>query len=715
VNSSPGSEPASSSPTRIRNIGVVVLAALAGLLWWEPSWLLRGEAAWFDAYQNRAPRRLESSPAVIVAIDDKSIAKLGQWPWPRTALALLIVKIASARPAAIGIDILMPEPDRLSPQWLLGHAEHVDADLAARLAALPSNDAELARVMAAVPVVLALAGTTEPSGVVLRAPPITVHDAMARGGTAPQRTGAVRFAGVIGSVDEIDRAAAGRGLISVVPTRGVVRRVPLVFDVNGTLAPALAVEMLRVAQGAPALRLATLGASITHIAAGSWSTATERDGAVRVYYSHHDDGRYVSALDVLEGKVDPATLRQKLVLIGTNGLGLADDQTTPLGEAIPGIEVQAQLLENLVDHTVLQRPIWARPLELALFLSMGALLIYATPRLPPRNSALLVLGCVVVLAGAGFVAFRLERVLFDAATPAVALIVLFGVLLGLALREATRQKGRLERIVRTTREQAARMSGELEAAQRVQTAMLPPVDLLRDDHRVELAAAMYPAREVGGDLYDFYPLDRDRLLFLIGDVAGKGLSASIFMAVGKALYKSVALRAHDPDVGVLMSSANVEISRDNPEMLFVTAFVGILDLETGELAYCNAGHENPYLLPRGPGQMRLIEDGDGPPLCAVDAFAYREARRRMHPGEMLCLVTDGLVDTSNAKGELFGRQRIETRLAELAEQRASPKTIVDGLCADANAFAAGVEAPDDLTVLALRWNGPRGALVASGV
>jgi CHASE2 domain-containing sensor protein len=360
VNSSPGSEPASSSPTRIRNIGVAVLAALAGLLWWEPSWLLRGEAAWFDAYQNRVPRRLESSPAVIVAIDDKSIAKLGQWPWPRTVLALLIVKIASARPTAVGIDILMPEADRLSPQWLLGHAEHVDADLAARLTALPSNDAELARVMAAVPVVLALAGTNDPSGVVLRAGPITVRDAMAREGTAaPQRTDAVRFAGVIGSVDEIDRAAAGRGLISVVPTRGVVRRVPLVFDVNGTLAPALAVEMLRVAQGAPALRLATLGASVTHIAAGSWSTPTERDGAVRVYYSPHDDGRYVSALDVLEGKVDPASLQRKLILIGTNGLGLTDELTTPLGEAIPGIEVQAQLLENLVDHTLLRRPAWA--------------------------------------------------------------------------------------------------------------------------------------------------------------------------------------------------------------------------------------------------------------------------------------------------------------------------------------------------------------------
>jgi serine phosphatase RsbU (regulator of sigma subunit) len=148
--------------------------------------------------------------------------------------------------------------------------------------------------------------------------------------------------------------------------------------------------------------------------------------------------------------------------------------------------------------------------------------------------------------------------------------------------------------------------------------------------------------------------------------------------------------------------------------VFAPTFLGLVDLETAELAYCNAGHENPYLLPRDPGPLTRIDDGDGPPLCALDNFAYREARRRMRPGEMLCLITDGLVDTWNSTGELFGRARIETRLAELAEQRASPKAVVDTLCADASAFAAGVDAPDDLTVLALRWNGPRAALAAGG-
>ena len=121
---------------------------------------------------------------------------------------------------------------------------------------------------------------------------------------------------------------------------------------------------------------------------------------------------------------------------------------------------------------------------------------------------------------------------------------------------------------------------------------------------------MVPARETGGDLYDYFLLDARRLFFLVGDVAGKGLSASIFMAVSKALYKSATLRAQDPDIGSLMTAANAEVSRDNPQMLFVTVFAGILDLESGELEYCNAGHENPFLVDPSTSAVRRIDDGD---------------------------------------------------------------------------------------------------------
>ena len=197
---------------------------------------------------------------------------------------------------------------------------------------------------------------------------------------------------------------------------------------------------------------------------------------------------------------------------------------------------------------------------------------------------------------AGAAAFAWRGLVFDAAVPAVGLLLLFGVLLVLTLAEASRQRKALELAVREQRERAAYVAGELEAAKRIQVGFLPRADTLADEPRVEIAASMTPAREVGGDLYDFFRLDGDRVFFLVGDVAGKGLSASLFMAVGKALYKSITMRSRQATISELMQSANEEVSRDNPEMFFITAFAGILDLESGALDYCNAGHDDPVVL-----------------------------------------------------------------------------------------------------------------------
>ncbi len=307
------------------------------------------------------------------------------------------------------------------------------------------------------------------------------------------------------------------------------------------------------------------------------------------------------------------------------------------------------------------------------------------------------LGAVVLLLAIGVVAFRSQRLLLDAATPGVGLVLLFGVLLTLTLAEANRQRRLLERTVQAQREQAARVAGELAAAQRIQNSTLPRADLLAGDRRIDLAALLTPAREVGGDLYDYFRLDGRRLFFLVGDVAGKGLSASIFMAVSKALYKSVTLRTppgnagDDANLGLgrIMCLANAEVSRDNGEMLFVTAFAGVLDLDTGELAYCNAGHDNP----------------DGPPLAAVPDFPYQGARGRLLPGEMLCLMSDGVAEAQSPGGELFGAPRVHQVLLGCGAQ-AGAGDVVRALQTAVLAFASGSEPADDLTILALRWLGP---------
>jgi adenylate cyclase len=204
-------------------------------------------------------------------------------------------------------------------------------------------------------------------------------------------------------------------------------------------------------------------------------------------------------------------------------------------------------------------------------------------------------------------------------------------------------------------------------------------------------------------------LDERRLFLLIGDVAGKGLSASIFMAVSKALYKSAMLRAPDADIGAIMVVANGEVSRDNPGNLFVTAFAAILDLNSGQLHYCNAGHDNPYRLHPSYAEPRCIEDGDGPPLCAMPDFDYRGATCQLLRGEVLCLMTDGVNEAQTPAGRLYGNDRLQHLMQELQRRGVGARALVEALHADVAAFAAGAEPADDLTILALRWNGPAGA------
>ena len=688
----------------------MLLAALAALIWVEPPWNLRLQSAWFDTYQLLKPRAIVSAPVTVVGIDEKSLARLGQWPWPRTVLAELIRDIEPHQPLAIGVDIVMPEPDRLSPEHLLARAMQTDPVLAARLGALPSGDSELGRAIAAGPVVLALAGTGERTARELLAPPFMITD-RTRNDHPPSVAAAnlPRHAGVLANIEELDRAAAGHGLISAGPSDDVIRRVPLAVRVGDRFVPSLPMEMLRVALHAPDVRLVVDGPAVETIAVGDFVAPTEADGELRIYYSRRDPRRYVSAIDVLDGKVDPSSFRQKLVLIAATGLAATDYQNTPLGERMPGSEIHAQVLENLYDQSWLTRPRWAPALELATFVLLGLALIWATPRWKPDHAALLALACIAAPIAAGIAAFMWRRLVFDAAAPAFGLLVLFSALLVLTLADAGRQRRRLEQVVRAQREQAAYIAGELEAAKRIQSGFLPRADLLRDDRRIELAVSMTPAREVGGDLYDFFPLDANRLFFLIGDVAGKGVSASMFMAVSKALYKSATLRSPGATISELMRTANDEVSRDNPEMFFVSLFAGVLHLQSGELAYCNAGHGNPYLLSPASSAVVQLSDGAGPPLCTVERFAYSGGERRLQPGELLCLVTDGVVDSQNPDGDRYGSERLQAVFARWRHGTTTARALVDALCADVQAFAAGAEPADDLTVLALRWIGPQAA------
>ena len=688
-----------------RPLGAAVLVLLL-LISFVPdlSVLTQLRLALFDSYQTVAPRVRASAPTVIVAIDERSLNEFGQWPWPRTVMAELIDAIGETGPAAIGVDVLMPESDRMSPANLARLIERMDANLARRLAQLPDHDAVLAKSLRRYPVALGIAGVEQAEA-----------SAAATGRTAPFRVHGSdptphlrQFAGTLRSLPNLDAAARGHGLLSVDPRGGVVRRVPLVASVAGVLTPALSTELLRIAGDIPAFSITVDGGGVRSIAIADTVIPTNPDGTVWVHFSAHDEARFVSALDAIRGNIDPELVRGKIALVGATGLGLLDYQATPLGERIPGIEVHAQILENIYEDSLLHRPGHFENLERLLLLGCGLILILAVPAAKPRMAALIYGAVVAGLLVLGFALYYTKQLLLDVAWPATAATVLFGVMLTGALAEADRQRRALRRALEAEREAAARAAGELEAARRIQMGMLPPPSAdFYGDPRFSLQALIETAKSVGGDLYDFFKLDADRLFFMVGDVAGKGLPASIFMAVSKALYKSAALRSRLEGgwvISEVMRAANDEIARDNPEMLFVTVFAGVLDLKSGELNYCNAGHDAPYLLhAQRPAPIRLDSDS-GPPLCVIEGYKYQSERYRMTPGESLCLYTDGVTEAMDAGGVLYGRQRLLSVLTAVLAASDAVK-LVDAVRDDVREFVGATERSDDLTILALRWNG----------
>ena len=324
------------------------------------------------------------------------------------------------------------------------------------------------------------------------------------------------------------------------------------------------------------------------------------------------------------------------------------------------------------------------------------------------RAALLALGLGAALLGGSFVAYRQLAHLFDGLTPALGLGVVYTATLGGALAEADRQRRALRQRLQEEREAAARLAGELEAARRIQLGLLPrPESAFPGEGRFRIAAVMEPARVVGGDLFDFFLLDGDRLLFLVGDVSGKGLPASLFMAATKAFYRSISTR-HATELARTMREANAEMGRDNPEAFFVTLVAAVLDVNTGRLWYCSAGHEAPWIVRPETGTVERLEGGGRPAALRARRLRLRDRRRAAPPGDTVLMVTDGVTEALDPGGGLFGTSRVTSLATDAAgtPARSEPARLVADLVGAVRTFREPFEPADDVTLLAVQWLGP---------
>jgi len=652
----------------------------------------------FDLYQMAFPRERISAPAIIVDIDEESLNTYGQWPWPRSLLAQLLTRILQMDPAAVAFDIIMPEPDRTSPCQITKYMPGIDQALVQKVCALPSNDALLANAISHGNVALGIAGMEQGTQNEVRAPP------MQSIGPDPKKM-MRHFSAALMNVADLDAAANGHAILSTDVERGVVRKVPLIASVGNTVLPSLSLEMVRLASGNPSFIIKSSDNRIESVGVKDLSIPTQDDGSIWVHYSAHDPTRFVSASSVLEGKLDAELINRKLVLIGFSGLGLVDFPSTALGERVPGVEIHTQILESIFDGTTLLRPTWALWAEAAIMAVLGLLVILAFPNMKASLHVLILIAVTAILIGSGLLIFKRYHLLVDVASPTFLFIMMYGVTLADSLIREEIQLKVLEDDLRKQREQAAKVQGEMEAAMRFQMGILPDAALtFMNESRVDIAARIEPAKMVGGDLYDCFMLDDHRLFFSVGDVCGKGVSASLFMVISKTLCKSVAMQEdmHQMNLGKLVRKANLEISRDNPEMLFVTAFIGILDLRTGILIYCNAGHEKPLLVATS-CHPKELEGLSGPPISTWEDFEYKTHSYHLSSEEFLCIFTDGATEAFNLDQEEFGRHRLIGLLSNI-EIGENAESIIKNTFISIHNFASGADPSDDLTMMVIKWN-----------
>jgi len=249
------------------------------------------------------------------------------------------------------------------------------------------------------------------------------------------------------------------------------------------------------------------------------------------------------------------------------------------------------------------------------------------------------------------------------------------------------------------------MEGELAAAREMQLAMVPrSFRHPAADWPIDIHAFMEPAREVGGDLYDFFRLDGGRFVFLLGDVCDKGAPAALFMARTKNLVRLVSelARAHDGSMlspGEIVTRVNRELSTDNPTLTFVTLFLGVVDANCRSIDFRNAGHNDPYLL-SAQGGVRPLVAAKGQPVGIRLDTRYARARFDLNEGDALFLFSDGITEALDTEQQLFSEARLEKCLAELTD--ASAQKLVEGVGGAVSHFLKGAPPSDDVTMLALR-------------
>ncbi|MCR4885084.1 MAG: SpoIIE family protein phosphatase [Clostridiales bacterium] len=591
-----------------------------------------------------------STDIVIIGIDEKALQELGPWPWSRSVVADALCVLASDplhQPAVVALDIL--------------YAGESDE---------PGSDAYLANA----------AGLLEN----------VVTASMAEYGEEiiwdEGHARSINASAVLDYITPYDALC----------TKTIQGHINAMLDRDGVLR-----HSLLYVEPSPDIRVYSLGYETARLflqKQGKEIAAPPVNAAGHFYIPYtalpgtYYDG--VSVADLINGSVPSSYWDGRIVLIGPYAPALQDAYFTSLSKAEPmyGVEFQANVIQSLING-MYKTEVPDLPQLIVLFiLCLGA--AFALNRMTVARGGILCAGIIILGIGASFIMYRAGLVTHPTWMPATFLL-LYVVSIVLHYIHAAR-----ERQLLALKEE--RISAELSLATRIQSNALPKeFPPFPDRHEFDIYASMTPAKEVGGDLYDFFLIDDDHLCVVIGDVSGKGVPASLFMMVALTLIHHVAM--HELSPARILQSINQEICSRNSEEMFVTIWLAVLEISTGRLTAANAGHEYPALK-KADGHFDLFKDKHGFVIGGMDGVRFREYDIQMEKGDKLFVYTDGVPEATNAEDAFFGTDRMIEALR--SGESHTPSEILDSVASAVHAFVGSAPQFDDLTMLCLTYFGP---------
>ena len=632
----------------------------------------------YDFYQ-KAFNRGEVKDVTIVDIDEKSIAKVGQFPWRRDIYSKILYNLNQHSPRAIAFDIVFSEEDRQNPQDLLSQLQKESDQLIN--VEVPNTNKIFIDSLKQSKVVLPILGEPKDNFVKNNSKPKL--RVIAKGDNP--KNFIYKYKNKITSLEEINNAASGIGSISLIPNiDGIIRNVPVLYNIDNRIWPSLALETVRIATGQKNLLVKSNKNGIELIKTRKNTIPSDQNGVINIKFKKFNKENYISAIDVINNDFDQKRVENKIILVGSSAQALFDIVKISNGKIVPGVEIHAHIIDNILKNESIFKNIYTQLAENIIFLILVIFLILIPIKIKPKFSIIFFVGSIFVINLSSIIIYQFNFYL-DSLFSSIAGTLVF--MTSLYFRYLEENSIAIE-----NEKKQSILKKEREIAGEVQKKLFP----INKKIEKYIFAQNTPAKDVSGDYYDYYQMNDNEIYFILGDVTGKGIKAGILMANAAAVFRSLAKMSSS--VAKTALYMNNQVKDSSYQSMFITVILGRINLEKKEMEFINMGHEPMMVLDQNFNFEYVKSTLPPMGLMSVKDESFFKTTTMDISDKTILIYTDGVTEGYIDEGKELEVTGLENEIKKL--NTTSPETIINH--ATKILTEKGFTLRDDITALGIK-------------